>query len=136
MGAEELFILAGVGGAGLITALATFMRGFAVYRATQRSREDIILRDLRRIAGQRNEGGPVGQRVLPYASTRVQVLPAPSPPPPPSPPRSGGVPLPKKELCAHLVRVPVTDALGVELAGICISCDAQVTNEEFIKVGW
>lgn len=76
----------------------------------------------------------MGQRVLPYA--KVPILKQPPPPPPaPSrnvPPRPAKLPEP----CTHLFCYPVEDALGTELARICKDCDVQVTNEEWVKVGW
>jgi hypothetical protein len=79
----------------------------------------------------------VGQRILP-----VREPPILKKAPPPPPPRNGGMPLPKqpeppeKPVCAHVFRHPVFDVWGTEIAGICISCTAQVTNEEWVKVGW
>jgi hypothetical protein len=141
-------------GAGCVVICWFFLRTisrYGVMRQVQRDAERHLLEDLRRI---RVEQTPeeqrwkeelqfwterdqklreqMGQRVLPLREP-VPVLRKPPPPPPPA---SGARPKPAEPVCAHLFRVPVTDALGTELASICLHCDSQITNEEFVKVGW
>lgn len=94
----------------------------------------VIIRGILYSREMNREEKSVGQRILPYRT--VPVLPKPDPP---RPPRSGGVPAPKepeKPACAHVFRHPVYDVWGTEIAGICIGCTAQVTNEEWVRVGW
>lgn len=121
-----LDLLPYIGGALMVGFLSTVVNGWQHFRENQKRCEAGILEDLRRIRSDQ-----MGHRVLPYA--KIPVLKK----PPPPPPASRNIPAkPPEPVCAHLFRVPVLDVWGTELAGICKSCSAQITNEEFVKSGW
>jgi hypothetical protein len=148
MDLSELFTV--LLGGGVVTAMVTIIKGWGAVRQNVRDREDVILEDLRRhreeVEWWKKRDEEMGQRIV-GGGRRLEIPVLKNPPPPPPTARATPVVvLPREEpaakaaapveVCPHLFCHPVTDVLGTELARICIACDAQVTNEEWVRVGW
>lgn len=151
-------------GGGAVATIAAILKGMAAFRDGNLAREKVILEDLRsrheeasrreqawkeEVQWWQKRNEEMGQRIV--GGGRKLEIPVLKMPPPP-PPSHGGMPVAATQSaapavknvvhvrvepsCPHLFCHPVTDALGTELARICIACDAQVTNEEWVRVGW